>query len=208
MTLPFNPTTTDESQIVGNTIQPVTKPRPIISTLDTWDQSTQIDYPTSAHSIGQRPSWNIPSLAVTSESVNTIQQNARTRYVAPMVPIQARTPVNPQTNVARWKVAPNMSQVLYTDSHVQITFSINISTSADGDSPQFAIYRDGVKISQIYSVTTAAANHPALVSGSYVDTSPTMRKNHVYDLRWKPGNSYVIAFGKERTFQASNLRAQ
>lgn len=208
MALPFNPTVADESQINGNTIQPTPRPRPIVSSLDTWDQETQIDYPFPAHQIGRRPAWNVPSLAVTSESVNTIQQNQRTRYVAPTVQVRIQQPVSPQSNAPIWKVVPNMAQNIYTDSHVQISFSINVSTGAVNDSPQFAIYRDGRKISQIFSTTTPAANRPVLVSGTYVDTKPSMRDTHVYDLRWRRGNSPVIAFGKDRTFQASNLRAQ
>lgn len=198
----------DETLIGGDRIQPVRQPRPVVSSLDTWDQNTQIDYPFPAHVVGRRPAWNVPSLAVTAESINTIQQNQRTRYVAPTTAVRVVQPYSPQSNVAVWKVVPNMAQNIYTDSHVHIVFSINVATGTANDSPQFAIYRDGVKISQIFSTTTPAANHPVLVSGSYIDTKPSMRTTHVYDLRWKRGNSPLVAFGKDRTFQASNLRAQ
>ena len=206
--MPNQNPTIDQTQIGGQQIQPSRLARPIISSLDTWDHNTQIDYPTPAQNQGARPGWNIPSIAVTSESVNTVQQNQQTRYTSPQIPITVRRPRNPTNTDLAWRPVPNMGQSILTTAHVQVTFSVNITTQSAPDSPQFAIFRDGRKLSQIYQATTVAANQPTLVSGTYVDTSPTMLKHHSYSLMWKRGNSGVIGFEKDRTFQLSNLRAQ
>lgn len=192
----------DETQVLSNQIQPERYPRPITSTLDTWDQNTQLDYAYAPTMPGQRPSWNIPSIAVTSETVNTIRSSADTRFVSPSIPIRAELSSNPSTNSTAWKVVPNMAQMLYTNSSVQINFAVNIQTASAADTAYFAIFRDGQQISQIYAGGTG------LVSGTYVDTNPTMNRAHVYDLRWHRGANTVTATGKNRTFQASNLRAQ
>lgn len=192
----------DETQVMSNQIQPERYPRPITSTLDTWDQNTQLDYAHAPTMPGQRPSWNIPSIAVTSETVNTIRSSAETRFVSPSIPIRAQLAASPSTKSTSFKVVPNMAQTLYTNSSVQINFAVSVETQATQDVAFFVIFRDGQQISQIYSGGTG------LVSGTYIDTNPAMNTTHVYDLRWHSDGSTITATGKERTFQASNLRAQ
>lgn len=190
--------------------QPPVLPRPITSTLDTWDQSTQVDYAISAASIGSRPSWNVPSLAVTSEPVNSIHSSAATRFATPSFPTRAGMTLNP-TNAAnlntanRFRVIPNMAQSIKPDSSVQISFSVLI-TAATNTSPRFAIFRDGRLISAFYN-QVIVANIQSLVSGTYVDPIPTRLKWHTYDFRWWATDVAIKSFEKNRTFQVSNLRA-
>lgn len=197
----------DEVQIGSNQIQPERLPRPVISTLDTWDMSTQVDYP-YAHA-GRRPGWNIPSIAVTSETVNTIRSSSATRFVSQSVPTQATMLKNPVTASLAYKPVPNMAQVIRTDSSVQISFSLVVMVTVV-QAPYFAVFRDRVKISQDYRSSGTAVNVPFMVTGAYVDTRPAMGF-HVYDLRWHVDpaiHGQITAVGTNRTFQASNLRAQ
>lgn len=198
----------DELEINSNRVDPLRFPRPIVSTLDTWDQSTQIDYPFSAPHVGRRPGWNIPSVAVTSETVNTIRSSSNTRFVSPRFAKKVGIHLNPITDSHVYKAIPNMAQAIRVDSAVQIQFSMTASTAAVS-SPYFAIYRDGKKISQEYR-SSSTAGQDFLVSGTYVDTNPPMGY-HTYDLRWHVDlvtPSTVTAGSINRTFQASNLRAQ
>jgi hypothetical protein len=117
---------------------------------------------------------------------------------------------DPFTTATGFKAIPNMKQVIRTDSEVQITFFIDILTAAPDNQVQFAIFRDGQQISQVFNGSVATANTPINVSGSYTDLGPTMKKLHLYDLRWRVvGSTHrVTAVGRRRTFQVSNLRAQ
>lgn len=199
----------DELEILSNRIDPERLPRPMVSTLDTWDDRTQIDYPFSAPHVGRRPGWNIPSVAVTNESINTIRSSLSTRFVSPRITLRAGIHSSPTTSSSGYKPVPNMAQALQTDSSVQIQFSMTCS-SAGTLAPFFAIYRDGVKISQEYRASGGGANIDFLVSGSYIDPNPP-KGWHTYDLRWHVNPtvpSTLTAGSKDRTFQASNLRAQ
>jgi hypothetical protein len=205
----------DEVEVHSDRVQPEHLPRPITSTLDTWDQSTQIDYPFNASARGRRPGWNIPSIAVTSETVNTVRTSAATRFVAPTVPTRAGMLVDKTVSYQGYRPMPNMAQTIRTDSNVQISFSATVRTTPVF-APYFAIFRDGRKISQDYRssgapITGQAGSNDFLISGAYVDTNAPMGF-HTYDLRWKIdptlGSGTITAGQKNRTFQASNLRAQ
>lgn len=199
----------DEVEIGSNRIDPAQYPRPIVSTLDTWDQSTQIDYHYNPTLPGRRPGWNIPSIAVTSETVNTVRTSAATRFVSSSIPTRAGMLVDKTWSAPFFRPMPNMGQTIKTDSNVQISFSATVRTTPVF-APYFAIFRDGVQISQVYRSSGGAANVDFLISGAYVDTNAPAGF-HTYDLRWKvdPTVTGTITAGqKNRTFQASNLRAQ
>lgn len=182
--------------------------RALISPLDTFDVNIQVDYPYSIQNQGVRPGWNVPDLAVVNESINTIQQNQSTRFVGPQFASMVKQAVNPRTSSPRWTTVPNMGQALYTESKVQIHFSVNLTTAAAPDTVNLAIFRDGQKISQIYSIGTNQPGVPVLASGSYVDIQPSLMTFHHYELRWKCGSSMLTAVDSNRTFQCSSLRAQ
>lgn len=199
----------DEVEIGSNRIEPERLPRPMVSTLDTWDQSTQIDYPFLATHGGRRPGWNIPSIAVTSEPINTIRSSSNTRFVSPRIANRAAITQDATTSSTGYKPVPNMAQAIRTDSAAQVQFSLTARSTGTA-APFFAIYRDGVKISQEYRQSGAGASIDFLVSGSYVDPDPPMGF-HTYDLRWHVDpvqGGTITAGGKQRTFQVSNLRAQ
>lgn len=200
----------DELEINSNRVDPVRYPRPIVSTLDTWDQSTQLDFHFNPALPGRRAGWNIPSIAVTNEAVNTVRTSMATRFVSQSVPTQASMLVNRSTNLSNYTPVPNMGQAIKTDSNVQVNFSAVLRTNLVF-APYLAIFRDGIKISQDYRNSAGAANVDFLVSGNYVDTTAPMGW-HTYDLRWhvdpNVAQGLVFATGTNRTFQASNLRAQ
>lgn len=199
----------DEVEIDSNRVDPARYPRPIVSSLDTWDQSTQIDYHYNPALPGRRAGWNIPSIAVTNESVNTVRSSVATRFVSQTVPTRAGMLVDKTTNSQSYTSMPNMSQVIRTDSDVQISFSAVVST-VPVFAPYFAIFRDGIKISQDYRNSGGGSGINFLICGAYVDTNAPMGF-HTYDLRWKVDPSVALATitagSKNRTFQASNLRA-
>jgi hypothetical protein len=200
----------DEVELISNQVDPARYPRPMVSTLDTWDQNTQIDYHSNAAMPGRRAGWNIPSIAVTNESVNTIRSSAPTRFVSPSVPTRVAMLVDKTTSSLNYKPMPNMAQAIRTDSNVQISFSATVRTTP-AFAPYFAVFRDGRQISQVYRSSGAGANVDFLISGTYVDNNAPMGW-HTYDLRWKSDPTVVAgvitAGQKNRTFQASNLRAQ
>jgi hypothetical protein len=121
---------------------------------------------------------------------------------------------NPTTNSTTYSSVPNMAQTIKSDSQVQINFTLTART-ANFQSPYFAIYRDGMKISQEYralgTTPTGTTNtHDFLVSGTHIDPNPPPGL-HTYELRWHvddqaPGA--LTAGNNNRTFQVSNLRAQ
>jgi hypothetical protein len=196
-------------QVHSGQIDPQFYPRPIISTLVNWDQKTQIDYAHPAQNPPTRPGYNVPSIAVTSEAVNTVKVSALTRFVSPTIATPSGMIPNPTHATREYKPVPSMAQSLFVDSNVQVSFTLVITTPTPS-SPVFAVFRDGVKISQEYHQSTGPNAGQTLVSGTYVDTNPSLKKHHVYDLRWKTAadNVPVTAAEKNRTFQASNLRAQ
>jgi hypothetical protein len=191
-------------------IDPTLYPRPITSTLDSFDQQTQIDYHHPAQSIGKRPGWNTPSIAVTNESVATIKNSVATRFVSPSVP-SPQMYSNVSTNSTKYKTVPNMMQSLKTDSQVEVSFSLLVQADTP-TSPVFRIFRDNIPISQEYHQLLGGSAVQSLVSATYVDTNPEMKKWHVYELRWKTTGTgstgvTITTKDKNRTFQASNLRA-
>jgi hypothetical protein len=200
----------DLEQVGSNRINPPRLSRPIISTLDTWDQDTQIEYPRPPYQ-GRRAGWNVPSVAITSESINTIR--SRTRFVSPRIARRVGMVADPTTMLTYYTSVPNMAQTIRSDSQVQVHFTMTART-ANFQSPYFAVYRDGMKISQEYrslgTTPTGLNTHDFLVSGSYVDVNPPPGL-HTYELRWHvdpvaPG--LMTAGANNRTFQVSNLRAQ
>ena len=200
----------DELEIVSSSrIDPARYPRPIISTLDTWDQHAQIDYHFNPAMPGRRAGWNIPSIAVTSETVNTVRNNVQLRYVSPRLATRSGMTTDPVTRSLVYKAVPNMAQNIRSDSSVQVQFSLTVAVQ-NPQAPFFAIFRDRVKISQEYRAAGETANVEFLVSGTYVDPNPPQGW-HTYDLRWHVDGTLggsMRAGGKNRTFQASNLRAQ
>lgn len=200
----------DQPEIWSNRIHPPSLARPLTSTIDTWDQSTQIDYPVSIAHVGRRPGWNIPSISVANESIATIRSSTNLRFVSPSVPTRAGMFPNPiiapTVPNQPFMVVPNMAQSIKTDSSVQVSFFISVFTQSGNDFVQFAIFRDGAQISQIFPLTTSAAGIANSISGSYTDNHPTAAR-HLYDLRWLPGGTQATALYKNRTFQVQNLRA-
>lgn len=202
-----------EREVNSSQLNPGRFPRPITSTIDTFDQHTQIDYHVNAAAPGYRQGWNTPSIAVTNETVNTVRSSAPTKFVNPSTPSPLMY-ADVSTDITTFRPVPNMAQTLYVDSDVQVSFSVMIATAQVPDTVTLSIFRDRVQISQYYFVTTSSMNSATghsfqvLGSGTFVDTNPTLRKIHVYDLRWHRGEFKAFAFGKHRTLQASNLRAQ
>lgn len=196
----------EDEQIVSDKVEPETIARPIVSSLDTWDFATQIETFNNSASIGKRQGWNIPSIGVMAESVNTVRSSSFTRFVSPTMPNQAAKAFNPVTMSPQFTVVPNMAQNLFVDAEAQVNFSVLVS-SLTVTSPAFAVFRDGRKISQEYRQQVTPGQQ-SLVTGSYVDTGAEIKRYHVYDLRWRsPDSVQITAFEKNRTFQASNLRA-
>lgn len=189
----------------GNGFQPPPFHRPILSTIDTYDQNTQVEHLSEAFSTGRRPIWNIPQIAVVSTKVGTIKQSASVTTVAPTLATQSGIIPNAITNLASFVVVPNMSAVLKASGPVQVTFSVNVQTANANDPVTFGIFRNGIQVSQSYQGSGAAAT-AFTVSATYTDNPPL--GTQVYDVRWKKGSSQVTAVQKQRTIQALNLRAQ
>lgn len=189
----------------GRQFSPPVFRRPILSTVDTYDQNTQVDHLTEAFSTGKRPIWNVPRVATTTEKIGTIKSSAAVTTVSPVLATQSGIISGPQTASVAFTVVPNMASVLKASGPVQITFALNVQTVNANDPVSFAIFRNGLQVSQIYR-GSGAANTDFHMAGTYTDNPPAGQA--VYDIRWKKGASTVTASGKNRTLQVSNLRAQ
>lgn len=195
----------DANESSGQKFQlPVTR-RPILSTVDTFDQKTQTERFTDVFSVGARPIWNVPRVAVTTEKVGTIKSSAAVNTVSPVLATQAGIISNAITNTTSFSVVPNLTQVIKASGPVTVNFSVNVRTVNANDPVNFAIFRNGLQVSQIYR-GSGAANTDFLMTGTYTDNPPLGQA--VYDVRWFRGASKATASGKNRTIQVLNLRAQ
>jgi hypothetical protein len=208
-----NPDHPDETQIFSNQLDPVFYPRPITSTLDNWDEKTKIDYGFSSASTGRRPLWNVPNVALTGESVDTIRSSFATRQDNPsLANVSARIqnptmPVPATTDPRPFKPVPNMAASIRPLASVQVNFVLQIAT-AQPTSPRFVIYRDGQRISQEYQQLTAGGDVRSLVSGTFLDSNPAAHQTHTYTLYCRPTNVAVTFFQLDRTFQVNDTKAQ
>jgi hypothetical protein len=190
----------------GVVYHPPRLPRPILSTLDTFDQNTQIETYGDTFAVGRRPMWNTPNVAVSNEKVGTIRSSAAVSSATPSYPTQSGSLSGPSTTLTTFTVVPNMAQVIKASGPVQITFSLNASTANANDPGTFAVFRDGVQVGQQYKGSAGAGATAFSVTGSFTDNPPL--GYHVYDLRWAKGTSTLTAIGKQRSIQILNLRAQ
>ena len=187
--------------------------RPILSTLDAWDETTKMEYPENPASPGRRPSWNVPDIAVTGEAVNTIRSSIANRQANTSIATVTATTVSPQyTNPSLtapgpfpFKPVANMSAVIKPTSSVQVSWSTSMFASVS-TSPIFVIYRDGRPISQQYhQVITGGIQ--SNFSSTYVDNNATPLKYHTYTLYCRPTSTPVTFYQKGRVFQVSDMRA-
>lgn len=186
--------------------QPPTFVRPILATQDTYDQNTQVESLKDPFLPGPRPLWNTPNQAVTAEKITTIKTSATVQSLTPGYPTLAGVFSGPNTNLTTFTVIPNMAQTLKTSGPVQINFTLNAQTVNAADTCSFAVFRNGVQISQTMKASGPAANTSFSVQGHYTDNPPLGYQ--VYDVRWAKGSSLLTATGKQRTLQVLNLRAQ
>lgn len=186
--------------------QPPVFSRPILATQDTYDQNTQVEHLLDPYSTGTRPVWNTPNVAVINEKVGTIKSSAVVNSVTPSFPSPSGIFPSPTTALTAFTVIPNMAQVIKASGPVQINFSLTCQTVNANDPAQFAIYRNGVQVSQIFIASAGAGATSFSVSGNYTDNPPLGYQ--VYDVRWAAGASTLTAVGKQRTLQLLNLRAQ
>lgn len=190
----------------GSQWQPPPFRRPMISTSDTFDQNTQIEDFTDVFAIGRRPMWNTPRISVLNEKIGTIKSSASVNSAYPSVATQSGAISGPSTTLTTFTVVPNMATVVKASGPVQISFAVNASTLNANDPGTFAVFRDGVQVSQQFQGSAGAANVAFSVAASFTDNPPL--GNHVYDVRWFKGASTLTAVGKQRTIQVLNLRAQ
>lgn len=186
--------------------QPPVFARPILSTQDTYDQNTQVESLTDPFQPGVRPLWNVPNQAVTAVKVTTIKTSANVQSLSPAVPVLSGAFLSPNTNLTTFTVVPNMAQTIKASGPVQVSFVLNAQTVNAADTCTFAIFRNGVQVSQAMKASGPAANTSFSVQGTYTDNPPLGYQ--VYDVRWAKGSSLLTATGKQRTLQVLNLRAQ
>ena len=195
----------DEAEKV-EPFQPPVFHRPILATLDTFDQNTQTEYFREAFHTGERPLWNTPNIAVVNEKVGSIKSSASVQGVSPAQATPSGIFLSPTTNLTTFTVVPNMAQVVQASGPVQVSFALNVQTVNANDPVSFAIFRNGVQASQVFVASAGAANTTFSASGTYTDNPPLGYQ--VYDVRWLKGVSKVTAVGLQRTLQVLNLRAQ
>lgn len=190
----------------GNKFEKPAPIRPILSSADTYDQHIQMEEYTEAFGVGRRPLWNVPQNSIANEKVTTIRASAAVQSAAPSFATQSGILNSPATTLTTFSVVPNMASTIKASGPIQVSFSVNAQTLNANDPGTFAIFRDGVQISQRYQGSAGAANTTFSVGTSFTDNPPL--GYHVYDVRWKQGASKLTAVGTQRTIQVLNLRAQ
>jgi hypothetical protein len=139
------------------------------------------------------PATGLNTLTAVAASGNLILKNVNNA---------AGSTSNPSTTSATYAVVPEMTQTITTKGNlIWLTFSSSATLSSAG-AGDFAFFKDGVQISQDYSMQVASL---LIVALTFMD-NPTAA-SHTYDVRWKVtiGGNTLSAPGTARTFQVVEL---
>ncbi len=118
----------------------------------------------------------------------------------------------PSTSSTTFSVIPEMTQTLTFKGNkviIILTCTITFAQAAGGRGASFALFKDGVQISDVYQITIAESTGNIgctnILSLSYVDT-PTAG-SHTYDVRWAVNSNLysVTALNAARRLQVVEL---
>jgi hypothetical protein len=203
-----------QASVEINTIGPSRSPAPIrprgyASPQDVYDTSVGYDSPFMNASPGvRRQMWQIPPVAITHDTITTIKSSSVPRTTgATQVLSGAVANVNASTS---WSTVPNMELSLVVNGPATISATIPLQSQNPADQVQFAIYRGGQLMSQIFTQSTSSnANTPSIVSLAYTDPAPlshSLLNLETYSVYWKATtNGNVTSPGVSRSLFVNSL---
>jgi hypothetical protein len=184
------------------------KPRSYASPQDVYDQDVGYESPFMNLSPGvKRAMWSIPPVAITHDPVATLTSSAVPRGTqATQIASGAASGVVANTG---WATLPNLELQLVANGPVHLTATVPIQSTSVSDPIQFAFYRNGKPISQVFSHTTSTnVNTASLVTLTFIDPSPLTHSplnSETYSVFWKGASGNVSSPGVGRSFFLTSL---
>jgi hypothetical protein len=176
-----------------NTIGPsrspvVNRPRGYASPQDVYDTSVGYESPFMNASMGvKRAMWQVPPVAITHDPINTVKATSVSPTTGATQVLAGAVPNVAASNI--WSTVPNLELSLRVNGPASISATIPIQSKNANDLIQFAFYRGGGLISQIFNHSTASnANTPTVITLAYVDPSPLSHSPlnpETYSIYWK-----------------------
>jgi hypothetical protein len=207
----------DQSEASQNRIAPgkspaLTRPRSYASPMDVDDTHLGYDSPLMHVAPGtRRTMWSIPPLAVTHVPINTLKTSA-TPATTQASQIQGAGTKSGVVASNVWAPLPNLELSLTVNGPVNMSATLPVQSTSPADSVQFAFYRRGQPLSQIFSHTTHAnVNTPTITTLAFTDPSPLTHSplnSETYQVWWKGASGNVSSPGVGRSFFVTSLIPQ
>jgi hypothetical protein len=179
-------------------------PRSYASPMDSYENEVGYDSPFNHLAPGAtRPMWQIPDIALTHTPVSTLVRAGipNSTQTAQIVGGVMGGVVAPASG---WAPVPNMQLRVSSTGPLVLTASCGVQSTSASDAIQFAFYRDGNQIGQIFTQTTSSvAGMAGTISLSTIDQPPT--GSHIYALYWKAGSGTLSSTGTARSLFSMNL---
>jgi hypothetical protein len=182
-----------QANVELNTISPnrpptPSRPRSYASPQDVYDTSIGYESPFMNVSPGtRRAMWQIPDVALTHTTVNTIKSSSIPRTTGATQILNGAIANVAASNI--WSTVPNLELSLVVNGPASISATVPLQSKNSADPVQFAFYRGGQLMSQIFThATSSNVNTPSIVTFAYTDSAPLshgLLNLETYSLFWK-----------------------
>jgi hypothetical protein len=184
------------------------RPRSFASPQDVYDTDVGYESPFLNFSPGSRRAmWSLPPVAITHDPIATLTSSA-----TPSGTHSTQISFGAQSGVlasAGWSTVPNLELSLVVNGPAHLTATLPIQSTSPSDPVQFAFYRGGNLLSQIFPTTTHAnTNTPTIVSFSFIDPSPLAHSPlnlETYSLFWSGPSGNISSPGIGRSMFLTSL---
>lgn len=193
---------------VGRSPAPI-RPRGYASPQDVYDTSVGYESPFMNASPGtRRAMWSIPDVAVTHTSITTLKSSSIPSTTGATQVLSGAVPNVAASNI--WSTVPNLELSLVVNGPASMTATIPVQSENSADPVQFAFYRGGQLMSQIFTQSTASnVNTPSIVTLAYTDPNPLSHSPinlETYSVAWKASTlGNVSSPGISRSFFVNSL---
>ncbi len=197
-----------------NTFGPSRSPAPIrprgyASPQDVYDTEVGYESPFMNVSPGtRRAMWQIPDVALTHTSITTLRSSSTPSTTGATQVLSGAVPNVAASNI--WSTVPNLELSLVVNGPASMTATIPVQSKKSADPVQFAFYRGGQLMSQIFTQSTASnVNTPTIVTLAYTDAAPlshSLLNMETYSVYWKASTlGNVISPGVGRSLFVNSL---
>ena len=185
------------------------QPRGFASPQDVYDQSVGYESPFNHLAPGaMRAMWSVPDVAVTHTPVNTLTSAGvpNSTQSAQIVGGLVSNPVSPATG---FNTVPNMQLQIVTNGPVHVIANLSVQSNVASDLVQFAFYRDGNQVGQIFTHTLPSTTNTASLIHLAIIDNPALVASfltpHIYALNWKAGTGVLKAATTQRSMYSLKL---